>query len=48
MHITAISQPAIFALQAALAALWESWGVTPDAVIGHSVGEAAAAYISAP
>jgi acyl transferase domain-containing protein/aryl carrier-like protein len=46
MHITAISQPAIFAIQVALAALWESWGVRPDAVVGHSVGEAAAAYIA--
>ncbi len=46
MHITAISQPAIFALQVALAALWQSWGIQPDAVVGHSVGEAAAACIS--
>lgn len=39
-----LSQPAIFTLQAALLALWESWGVTPDTLIGHSVGEYAAAY----
>ncbi len=43
---TAIAQPAIFALQAALTALWQSWGVRFDAVVGHSVGEIAAAYVA--
>ncbi|MBX3165805.1 MAG: type I polyketide synthase [Candidatus Eremiobacteraeota bacterium] len=43
---TAVVQPMIFALQAGLTRMLEAWGVVPEALIGHSVGEVASAWAS--
>ncbi len=40
---TQIAQPTIFAIQVALTAMWRSWGIEPSAIVGHSIGEVAAA-----
>lgn len=43
---TKYAQPALFSIEYALATLWQSWGITPDAMLGHSVGEYVAACVS--
>lgn len=43
---TAFTQPALFVIEYALATLWSSWGIHPRAMIGHSIGEYAAACLS--
>jgi phthiocerol/phenolphthiocerol synthesis type-I polyketide synthase E len=46
LNRTELAQPAVFVIDYALARLWMSWGIVPDAVIGHSLGEYAAACIA--
>ena len=46
LNETRFTQPALFVVEYAMAMLWQSWGIHPDAMIGHSIGEFAAACIA--
>lgn len=46
LNETLITQPAIFSFEYALASLWMSWGILPQAMVGHSVGEFVAACLA--
>jgi acyl transferase domain-containing protein len=43
---TGYTQPALFALECAIAEVWKAWGIRPSLVLGHSIGEFAAAYVA--
>ena len=46
LQATRYAQPAIFITEFALAKLWQTWGIVPEAVVGHSLGEYVAATVA--
>ena len=46
LNATLFAQPALFTIEYALARLWQSWGLSPDGLIGHSMGEYVAATLA--
>ena len=46
INATRLAQPALFVTEYALAQLWQSWGVVPVAMLGHSIGELVAAHLA--
>jgi len=46
LNQTAITQPALFVIEYALAQLWREWGIEPQAMVGHSIGEYVAACLA--
>jgi amino acid adenylation domain-containing protein len=46
LNQTALTQPALFAVEYALARLWESWGIRAEAMLGHSIGDYVAATLA--
>jgi acyl transferase domain-containing protein/SAM-dependent methyltransferase/acyl carrier protein len=46
LNQTAYSQPALFAVEYSVAEMWQSWGIEPSIVLGHSVGEYVAACVA--
>ena len=46
LNTTLFAQPALFTVEYAMARLWQSFGITPDAIVGHSMGEYVAACLA--